>query len=127
MRITVRDIRASFRKSSAPFLETHFGNCAVSHFYVHPSLAHATAAHAGKIGFTADLERNAAVHQVIPSVPFAHTPGVHRADEVAHAISRANENLHRTRTIHRGQNHVWQFVSVTFSKLLKFGRAQLLI
>ena len=91
MGVAVRDIGPAGANSFAP--------CGVIELVdwsqpdIASALPHVAAAHAGKVGLTAGLERKAAVEHVIPGIPFLNPPRVHRADEIAYAERRAHEDI----------------------------------
>src|SRR6185503_4691103 len=75
---SIRDVGTALCQAVAPRAEVDSFHWTELH--VHPALSDALAAHAGKIGFAADLERKATVEQVIPHVPLGNTRCVHGAD-----------------------------------------------
>ena len=85
--VAVGDVRSSLGDAVAPLGEVDFVDLAELH--VDAALADAAAGDAREVGLAADLQREAAVHDVVPAVPFRHAVGVHRADEVAHAHARS--------------------------------------
>ena len=86
--VAVGDVRAALGQALAPVGEVDLVDLAELH--VDAALADAAAADAREVGLAADLEREAAVHDVIPAVPLRHAGGVHGADEVAQALRRSS-------------------------------------
>src|SRR5882724_102961 len=123
MGIAVRNIGAPLSERFTPIMKANFGHGSVCHLHIHSALSHAAAAHAGKVRLTADLEWKAAVHQVIPGIPFADAAGVHGTDEIANSFNGADKNLHRSRTLHGRQHKVRELVCHRFGELLEFGAA----
>src|SRR6185436_1889629 len=78
---TVAHVGASTRQAVAPGGKVN--PLLFSELHIDAALADSLAAHARKIGLTADLEREAAVQDMIPHIPFGNPWRVHRADEIA--------------------------------------------
>ena len=85
--VAVADVRAALGQALAPLGVIDLVDLAELH--VDAALANAAAGDAREIGLAAGLEREAAVHDVVPAVPFRHARSVHCTDEVA--------DLHRRR------------------------------
>src|SRR5262249_27110482 len=62
-------------------------------FHVDAAHADAGAADAREIGLAAQLEREAAIEDVVEAVEFIVAIGVHRTDEVAQAFGHVNEEF----------------------------------
>src|SRR5262249_28389939 len=75
--VPVRDVRAALGESFGPGREVDLVDLA--ELDIDAPLADAAAGDAGEIGLAAGLEREAAIHDVIPAVPFGHAVGVHGA------------------------------------------------
>src|SRR5581483_4722381 len=93
MRVSVGDVRLPFANALAPLGEIDLVHFAELH--VDAPLADPAAADAGEIGLAAGLQREAAIHDVIPAVPLRHASGVHGADEIADAHCGRDANLLR--------------------------------
>ena len=105
VRVAVADITAAAGQSLTPLGEVEFPDAAELH--VGAALADTRAAHTRVVRFTRALQRQAAVHQVIPGVPLQQPRGVHRADEITGAMRGADKDFMTTGI---GNRHVWQHI-----------------
>src|SRR5262249_52639659 len=78
------------------------------HLNIDTALANARAAHAGEVGFAADFQGEAAVHDVIPAIPLRNARRVHRADEIAVPLRNRDENLLGANAVQLRNSQVWQ-------------------
>src|SRR5262245_1768375 len=106
MCVTVGHIGAPLGQTGAPVGEIDALYFAELH--VDTALADACAAHAGKVGLAAHLERKTAVHDVIPAIPFGNARGVHGTDEVAQTLRRGDEDLLSADAVQLGNREVHQ-------------------
>src|SRR4051794_24487047 len=104
----------------APFCEVDLLD-ATSELHIDATLSHTRATHAGEVRLAANLEREAAVHEMIPTVPLKKPRRVHRADEIAHAERRADEDLVSARV---GNGDVGQLVHDAIMAVEQFGFIQ---
>ena len=81
MSVTVGHIGATLLEPLAPLVKGKLINFPKLH--INPALPDPAATHAGKVGFSAHLDREAAVEKVIPHVPLRNSGGIHGTDEVA--------------------------------------------
>ena len=81
MSVTVGHIRATLLEPLAPLVKGKLINFPKLH--INPALPDPAATHAGKVSFSAHLDREAAVEKVIPHVPLRNSGGIHGTDEVA--------------------------------------------
>src|SRR5438445_13872425 len=97
MSVPIRNIGSPTAKALAPGLKinsVHFAK-----LNVRTALSHASAAHAGEVGFSGHFQPEAAIEQMIPTVPFEEPCGIHRANEIANTESRRDKDLLRPHTV----------------------------
>src|SRR5204863_5470377 len=73
---------------------------------VDAALPHTALADTGEIGLAAGLEREAAVHDVVPAVPLRHAGRIHGTDEIAQALSAGDADLLGADAVHLGNGQV---------------------
>ena len=106
--VAVRNVRAAGGNAVAPVREVdlfHFAELDVD-----AALSDLPAAHAGEVRLTAQLQREATIHQVVPRVPLGNTGSVHRGNEIANAFRSAHADFEGSATGHVGHGEVWQLV-----------------
>ena len=101
---TIAHIRSPARETIAP--SGKIEALLFSELHIDATLTDTLATHAREICLAADLEREAAVQDVIPHVPLGDARRVHRADEIARAMCDAHANLHGAHSIHLGHGKV---------------------
>src|SRR5438046_3248241 len=104
MGITIRDVGSSHRQPLAPNGKVDAVD--FSKLDVDSPLSNAGPAHAWKIRLAADLQREAAVHDVIPTIPFRHTGRVHGANEIAKSLRNRDEDFLSADAVQLGNGQV---------------------
>ena len=84
--VAVGDVGTALGQALAPGGKVDSVDLAELH--VDAALADPAAGDAGEIGLAAGLEREAAVHDVIPAIPLRDPQRVHGADEIAQPLRR---------------------------------------
>src|SRR5439155_4721248 len=103
---TIAHIRSPARETIAP--SGKIEALLFSELHIDATLTDTLATHAREICLAADLEREAAIQDVIPHVPLGDAWRVHRADEIARAVGHADANLHGANAVHGGHGEVGQ-------------------
>src|SRR5215216_4609951 len=104
MRVPITHVTASARHAVAPLRIVDRSLFAQLH--VRPPLPDSRAAHAWEIRLTTRLHGQAAIHQMVPRVPFADPVRVHRTDEVARAVGGRHKNLLRAYAVQFGDGMI---------------------
>ena len=125
MSVTVGHIGATLLEPLAPLVKGKLINFPKLH--INPALPDPAATHAGKVGFSAHLDREAAVEKVIPHVPLRNSGGIHGTDEIASPQRSRYTDFHSADAVHLGNHPIWQLIGLLIHGETQFSLAECLI